>query len=109
MPRADLAAALKCCLRRVRRGKYIIMAVDCTHSHFELIRALHTNPESRFPQFHGDIRDEVEELRIRIASRRDSVLPSDVFSHISAALIHGLDPSSRDEKGRGLKERILSQ
>lgn len=91
MPRADLAAALKCCLRRVRRGKYIIMA-DCTHSHFELIRALAHEPGITFPQFHGDIRDEVEELRIRIASRRDSVLPNDVFSHISAALIHGLDP-----------------
>ncbi|WP_157691441.1 hypothetical protein [Brevibacterium sandarakinum] len=91
MPRADLTAALKCCLRRVRRGRYIVMT-DCSSSHFDHIRALAHEPGITFPQFHGDVRDAVEELRIRIASRRDSVLPSDVFSHVSAALIHGLDP-----------------
>lgn len=91
MPRPDLAAALNCCLRRVRRGYYILIS-DCPRSHFETTRGLAQEPGTTFPQFHGDIRDEAEELRIRIASRRASVLPGDVFSHVSAALIHGLDP-----------------
>lgn len=91
MPRTDLTAALNCCLRRVRRGHYILLS-DCPRSHFDRIRPLAQEPGTTFPQFHGDIRDKAEELRIRIASRRDSVLPGDVFSHVSAALIHGLDP-----------------
>lgn len=91
MPRTDLSAALNCCLRRVRRGHYILLS-DCSRSHFDRVRPLAQEPGTTFPQFHGDIRDQAEELRIRIASRRDSVLPGDVFSHVSAALIHGLDP-----------------
>ncbi|MDN5806556.1 MAG: hypothetical protein L0I80_02140 [Brevibacterium sp.] len=91
MPRTDLTAALNCCLRRVRRGYYILMS-DCSLSHFDSIRRLAQEPGTTFPKLRGDIRDEVEKLRIRIASRRESVLPGDVFSHVSAALIHGLDP-----------------
>ncbi|GAA1864549.1 hypothetical protein [Brevibacterium marinum] len=91
MSRTDLAEALSCCLSRVRRGHYIVRS-DCSRSHFTRIRSLAHEPGITFPRFHGDIRDEVEKLRIRIASRRDSALPGDVFSHVSAALIHGLDP-----------------
>lgn len=91
MSRTDLAATLNCCLSKVRRGHYIFMS-DCSRSHSIRIRPLAREPGITFPEFHGDIRDEVEKLRIRIASRRDSALPGDVFSHVSAALIHGLDP-----------------
>lgn len=108
MPRTDLSAALNCCLRRVRRGHYILMSV-CPSSHFDRIRALAHEPGTTFPQFRGDIRDEAEELRIRIASRRDSVLPGDVFSHVSAALIHGLDPVVAGTKKVEISRRAYSR
>src|SRR5699024_11919369 len=36
--------------------------------------------------------EQVERMRMRIASRRDSVLAAAVLSHVSAVLIHRLDP-----------------
>src|SRR5699024_6571842 len=69
-----------------------LLLTDCSSAHFDCLRPLLNEPNITFPEFHGDIRDKAERLRMRIASRRDSVLAGDVFSHVSAALIHGLDP-----------------
>ena len=91
MPRPALAEASDCCLDKVRRGHYLLLT-DCSSAHFDCLRPLLNEPNITFPEFHGDIRDKAERLRMRIASRRDSVLAGDVFSHVSAALIHGLDP-----------------
>lgn len=91
MPRADLAEALTCCLKRVRRGHYIIKS-KCSAPHFDAIRHLLSQPGVTFPTVRGDIRDDAEKLRMSIASRRESLLPEDAFSHLSAALLHGLDP-----------------
>ncbi|WP_166973554.1 hypothetical protein [Brevibacterium atlanticum] len=91
MPRADLAEALKCCLKKVRKGHYIIKS-NCPNSHVDTIRHLLREPGITFPTFRGDIRDDAEKLRMSIATRRDSLLPEDAFSHMSAALLHGLDP-----------------
>lgn len=91
MPRPALAEAVNCCLDKVRRGHYLLLA-DCSSPHFDCLRTLLNDPKITFPEFHGDMRDEAERLRMRIASRRDSALEGDVFSHMSAALLHGLDP-----------------
>lgn len=108
MSRTDLSAALNCCLRKVRRGHYILMS-DCPSSHFDHIRPLARDPGTTFPEFHGDIRDDVEKLRVRIASRRDAVLPDDAFSHVSAALIHGLDPVVAGTKRVEISRRAYSR
>ncbi|MGC2939401.1 MULTISPECIES: hypothetical protein [unclassified Brevibacterium] len=91
MPRADLAEALDCCLEKVRRGHFIVKSI-CSHTHFDTIRHLLSGPGITFPTFRGDIRDDAEKLRMSIATRRESLLPKDAFSHMSAALLHGLDP-----------------
>src|SRR5699024_5133742 len=89
--RHALAEASDCCLDKVRRGHYLLLT-DCSSAHFDCLRPLLNEPNITLPEFHGDSRDKAERLRMRIASRRDSVLAGDVFSHVSAALIHGLDP-----------------
>lgn len=91
MPRADLAQALECCLEKVRRGHYIVKS-NCSDSHSNTIRPLLNEPGITFPTFRGDIRDQAERHRMRIATRRESLLQKDAFSHMSAALLHGLDP-----------------
>ncbi|GAA1926158.1 hypothetical protein GCM10009689_01030 [Brevibacterium antiquum] len=64
----------------------------CDQEHHKATAHLSEAEETTFPGAYGDIRDQAEALRQQIACRRDSVPPGDVFSHISAALIHGLDP-----------------
>ncbi|MDN6667055.1 MAG: hypothetical protein L0L36_09335 [Brevibacterium sp.] len=91
MTRAQLAESERCCLRKVRRGRYVITR-KCDQEHHKAAAHLSEAEETTFPRAYGDIRDQAETLRLQIACRRDSVQPGDVFSHISAALIHGLDP-----------------
>lgn len=91
MTRGYLAESEQCCLRKVRRGRYVITR-RCDQEHHTAAAHLSAATETTFPNAYGDIRDQAESLRLQIACRRDSVRPGDVFSHVSAALIHGLDP-----------------
>lgn len=91
MTRVQLAESEQCCLRKVRRGRYVI-ARQCDQEHHQAAAHLSGAKGTTFPTTYGDIRDEAEALRLQIACRRDPVRPGDVFSHVSAALIHGLDP-----------------
>lgn len=92
MSRKQLSEAEQCCLHRARKGHYVIAKV-CNEDHHAPVRYLSTDEDTSFPVFFGDLRDEAEELRVQIACRRDSLLPGDAFSHVSAALIHHLDPA----------------
>lgn len=92
MSRRQLAEAKRCCLRLVRKGHYVIRK-SCDDSHHGPIRGLSTDHDTSFPKAFGDLRDEAEELRVQIACRLGELLPGDVFSHVSAALIHCLDPA----------------
>lgn len=65
---------------------------SCTRGHHQAIAHLSSDEETTFPTEYGDIRDRAEALRLQIACRRDSLPPDAVFSHVSAALIHSLDP-----------------
>lgn len=91
MPRQHVAEAVGCCLYKVRRG-YFVLKGRCDQEHHAVLAPFSSEPGATFPKFRGDIRDEIERLRLQISSRRDTVLPGDVFSHVSAALLHGLDP-----------------
>ncbi len=91
MPRQHLAEAIGCCLYKVRRG-YFVLRGRCDQEHHAVLEPFSSEPGVTFPTFHGDIRDEIERLRLQISTRRGSLLPGDVFSHVSAALLHGLDP-----------------
>lgn len=91
MPRVQIAEAENCCLSRTRKGYYVI-ARACDREHHRRLSEFFADRDTTFPRFHGDIRDRAEALRLQIACRRDSIRPGDVFSHVSAALIHNLDP-----------------
>lgn len=92
MTRKQMAEAERCCLRRVRKGHFVIRRA-CDDDHHGPIRGLSTDRDTSFPTVFGDLRDEAEELRVQIACRLDSLRPGGVFSHVSAALIHRLDPA----------------
>lgn len=91
MSRVQLFESQRCCLRKVRKGRYVITR-KCDQEHHKAAAHLSMAEETTFPKVYGDIRDKAEALRLQIACRRDSLQPGSVFSHVSAALIHGLDP-----------------
>ena len=92
MSRTQMAEAEQCCLRRVRKGHFVIRKA-CDNDHHTPIRDFSTDQDTSFPTVFGDLRDEAEELRVQIACRLGALLPGDAFSHVSAALIHRLDPA----------------
>lgn len=91
MSRVHLAESQRCCLRKVRKGHYVITRT-CDQEHHQAAAHLSAAEGTTFPKVYDDIRDQAEALRLQIACRRDSIPPGAVFSHVSAALIHGLDP-----------------
>ncbi len=89
----------KCCLERVARGRYVATG-SCTDARHEPIWSALS--EEDFEEFghHGDMRDGIERLRVLIRTRAEKIHTAsgrwrvtkgrEVFSHLSAALIHGL-------------------
>lgn len=112
----DIRRARSCCLRRLSRGVYSVRHICDRDSHRALWASIDEGAHSEFTQY-GDIRDEVEELDAAVMARCEvrfqkqglveagsdatpqsatsvqsspAPPPPEVFSHISAALIHGL-------------------
>lgn len=97
---SDIRRARSCCLRRLSRGVYLVRHVCSQKSHRPLWASIEEKVHQVFIE-HGDIRDEVEELNASVIAhyeqRSDRITDSskpdpspEVFSHISAALMHGL-------------------
>lgn len=83
--------ALRCCLQKIRRGHFSLSHPCDLPDH----AALHsTGPDEPidYPRTYGDIRDQSERLKPLICSRLHELRPGDVYSHISAALLHGVQP-----------------
>ncbi|RBP62807.1 hypothetical protein DFO66_11370 [Brevibacterium sanguinis] len=57
-----------------------------------MLHEIHRDSDTSYPAVFGDIRDRTEWLKVLIRSYANELLPDAVFSHISAAIIHGLDP-----------------
>lgn len=96
----DIRRARKCCLRRLSRGVYLVRHVCDLDSHRPLWASIAERVHQAFVD-HGDARDRVEELNAAVmaryarqADRRTDASkpgsPPEVFSHISAAFLHGL-------------------
>ncbi|WP_291796901.1 hypothetical protein [Brevibacterium sp.] len=85
----ELRRALRCCLVRVRRGRYTLsqLCEDPAHS---VLHAAAGDPAVTLAREEGGLRGETEALRRQIATRREDLPPGAVFSHLSAALIHDL-------------------
>lgn len=88
---SSIRVALGCCLQRVRRGHFVLHHACAIAEHAPL-HLLHNESATPYPRQYGDIRDNSEWLKILIRSYADELLPGTVYSHISAALILGLDP-----------------
>ncbi|MDN6133608.1 MAG: endonuclease domain-containing protein, partial [Brevibacterium sp.] len=114
----DIRRARSCCVRRLSRGVYSVRHVCTVEGHRRLWASIAEGTHAEFTM-HGDIRDEIAELDAAVMARcevrfqkqgqldrateSDAVTgaaasdksspaspPAEVFSHISAALIHGL-------------------
>nr|WP_246475946.1 hypothetical protein [Brevibacterium renqingii] len=68
------------------------MRRSCSQARHEPLRLVHEASATGHPRTYGDIRDNTEKLKILIRSHADELPQGAVFSHISAAVIHGLDP-----------------
>lgn len=114
----DIRRARGCCVRRLSRGVYSVRHVCTVEGHRRLWASIVEGTHSEFT-VHGDLRDEIAELdaavmaRCEVRFQKQGQLervtdsdpatgstastpsiskspPAEVFSHISAALIHGL-------------------
>ncbi len=95
----ELARAERCCLRRIARGRYAVERICDNPAHQCVWAAVDEGHAEEFELF-NDRRDAEQNLKALIRARaekvneQESVRPSvrgrEVFSHLSAALIHGL-------------------
>lgn len=96
----DIMRARRCCLRRLSRGTYLVRRVCELDFHRPLWASIDQQIHQVFVD-HGDIRDEVNTLNASLVAhfsqradqRTDESKtspPEEIYSHISAALIHGL-------------------
>ena len=96
----DIRRARSCCLRRLSRGIYLVRHVCEQDCHRPLWASIDEKVHEDFVE-HGDIRDQVARLNASVMARyelrSDQIAdaakpnpPAEVFSHISAALMHGL-------------------
>ncbi len=86
---AELARALACCLVRICRGRYTV-ARQCEEPRHAPLRIFAGDPAVTLAGELQGLRGDVERLRRQIAARREDLPPGAVFSHLTAALIHGL-------------------
>ena len=94
----DIRRARSCCLRRLSRGTYLVKHVCDQDCHRPLWASIDEKVHEVFVE-HGDSRDQVARLNASVMARyelrSDQIAdaakpnpPAEVFSHISAALMH---------------------
>lgn len=98
----EIRRAQRCCLSRIARGRYVATSV-CDDPRHRAIWSVLSEDEFEALASRGNMRDEMDQLRLLIRARAEKVNAAsgrnrvtkgrEVFSHISAALIHGLDPA----------------
>ncbi|WP_228282729.1 hypothetical protein [Brevibacterium atlanticum] len=64
---------------------------------------------SPYPANFGDIRDKIETVKIRIRSHAGELPEGTVFSHVSAAIIHGFDPPALEAECAEVVRRGISK
>lgn len=87
----DVRDALRCCLTRVRRG-FFAPVHPCESPAHAPLHSHTTAQPADYPHSYGDIRDHSERLKLLIRSRLPNLQSTDAFSHISASLLHGIQP-----------------
>ncbi|WP_147233209.1 MULTISPECIES: hypothetical protein [Brevibacterium] len=85
----QISLARKCCLKRVRRGVYVV-ALSCPNPEHELLSRLASSSITDLPMEQGGLRKKREEHRILVRSFVGALPPNSMFSHMSALIVHGL-------------------
>lgn len=95
----EIARAVKCCLRRVARGRHVSMGVCSDEAHLVIWQAVQEKYAEALPEF-GNSRDREERIKVLIRARAEKIAQAimaselderhETFSHLSAAVIHGL-------------------
>lgn len=85
----QLRLAERCCVRRVRRGVYVVTAV-CDDPAHRFIASVGAASGISLPKESAGSLKRNEDLRILVRSYVDDVPAGAVFSHQSALIVHGL-------------------
>lgn len=94
-----IVQALTCCLRRSARGRFNVIGTCPNQEHLPIWKSIEEKYALATPEF-GDHRDREERMKVLIRARAEKVSEhlmaslqderKETFSHLSAALIHGL-------------------
>lgn len=95
----QITSALRCCLRRVRTGIYLV-AGKCAHPDHAFVATLAAAKHVHLPVEVSGMRKQDEDLRIMVRSYVGHLPPHAVLSHRSALIVHGL-PVPYFENGSG--------
>ncbi|SDS83424.1 hypothetical protein SAMN04489751_2995 [Brevibacterium sandarakinum] len=85
----QIALAERCCLRRVRRGVYVVTQICAEPAHL-FVATIAEAGSTDLPRESKGMLKRGEDLRIMVRSYVDDLPPGAVFSHRSALIIHGL-------------------
>lgn len=85
----QITLAERCCLRRVRRGIYVV-ARACAEPAHHFVATIAEAASTSLPQESKGMLKRGEDLRIMVRSYVGDLPPGAVFSHRSALIIHGL-------------------
>lgn len=97
----QITLAEGCCMRRVRRGVYVVTKVcdDPAHRFASTVAAA---PDTTLPKESSGMRKRDEDLRILVRSYVGDLPSGATFSHCSALIVYGL-PIPYLEKGEALR------
>lgn len=85
----QIARAAQCCLRKVRRGVYLVSQA-CKSPEHRFVAGLAAASSTHLPKESSGMKKRDEDLRILVRSFVGDLPPGAVFSHRSALIIHGL-------------------
>lgn len=85
----QIALAERCCLRRVRRGIYVVTRTCAEPAHL-FVATIAEAESTNLPQESKGMLKAGEDLRVMVRSYVDDLPQDAVFSHRSALIIHGL-------------------
>ena len=84
-----VGSAVGCCLRRLRRGHYVVTRA-CERPEHSFVAAIAGAATTDLPVETTGMRKRDEDLRILVRSFVGALPPDAVFSHRSALIVHGL-------------------
>lgn len=101
----QITHALRCCLRRVRHGIYVV-SKECRHPDHGYVATFAAAADVNLPVEESGMRKRDEDLRILVRSYAGRMPPRCVLSHRSALIVHGLPIPYLDKDSSPMAEAI---